>query len=418
MVRAPVRDDPRGMTSADSARPALRRDRERKLVLGVCAGIARVLDTDPAIVRGAAIVLGLFTGPLAVIAYVATAAVVPRDDGRMLLGGDPPDKHENILGWAAIAIACVLLLAAAPAFDAFWIERPLSGPLLAAALIAGVIVLARANRERTKADRTAATMAAAGAPPSAAATGPSPASEAPTEAVEASQAPTSALLPATRVMPGGGFRPPTDDDDTLVSPPPPPPPSKPRGRSVFLMVAGVLVAAAAVIVVLDVLGVYDLSATGVAVALGAGALTCGVAAAVAAGRRGAGATLAVGIVLALGAAGVAALGDQFEDGVGVKTIRPAAAVDIKPEYRQGVGVLELDLRETRLPDGVTPVKAELGFGEIQVRVAPDVRVESVGATDAGGDLDPRVVRAGGPAPVVRLDAHTDVGAVRVIRDGG
>jgi phage shock protein PspC (stress-responsive transcriptional regulator) len=403
------------MTSADTARPALRRERESKLLLGVCAGIARVLDADPAIVRGAAILLGLFTGPLAVIAYVATAAVVPRDDGRMLLGGDPPDKRENALGWAAIVLACILLLAAAPAFDAFWIDRPLSGPLLVAALIAGVIVLARANRERAKADRaadahgTTATMAAADAPPA----------DAPTEAGAASEAPTSSLLPATRVAPGGGFRPPADgDDDTLVSPPPPPPPPKPRGRSIFLMVAGVLVAAAAVIVVLDVLGAYDLSADGVAVALGAGALACGVAAAAGAGRRGTAATLATGIVLAISAAGVAALADELDDGVGVKTVRPASALDIKPEYRQGVGVLELDLRDTRLPDGVTPVKAELGFGEIQVRVAPDVRVQSVGETEAGGDLAPRGVREGDPPPVLRLDAHADAGAVRVIRDGG
>jgi len=187
---------------------------------------------------------------------------------------------------------------------------------------------------------------------------------------------------------------------------------------VFLVVAGVLVAAAAVIVVLDVLGAYDLSADGVAVALGAGALTCGVAAAIAAGRRGTGATLATGIVLALSAAGVAALADELDDGVGVKTVRPATAAAVAPEYRQGVGVLELDLRDTALPDGTTPVKAEIGFGEIQVRVAPDVRVESVGETEAGGDLDPRVVREGHPGPVLRLDAHADAGAVRVIRDAG
>jgi hypothetical protein len=184
------------------------------------------------------------------------------------------------------------------------------------------------------------------------------------------------------------------------------------------MVAGVLVGAAAVITVLDVLGAYDLSADGVAVALGAGALACGIAAAVGAGRRGTAATLATGIVLAISAAGVAALADELDDGVGVKTVRPASALDIKPEYRQGVGVLELDLRDTRLPDGVTPVKAELGFGEIQVRVAPDVRVQSVGETEAGGDLAPRVGRAGDPPPVLRLDAHADAGAVRVIRDGG
>ena len=123
-------------------------------------------------------------------------------------------------------------------------------------------------------------------------------------------------------------------------------------------------------------------------------------------------------MLAISAAGVAALGDKLDDGVGVKTVRPASVAQLQPEYRQGVGVLELDLRDTPLPDGTTPVKADLGFGEIQVRVAPDVRVDSVGDTDAGGDLDPRVIREGRAAPVLALDAHVDSGAVRVIRDGG
>jgi phage shock protein PspC (stress-responsive transcriptional regulator)/DNA-binding CsgD family transcriptional regulator len=78
-------------------RPTLRRDADRRLLLGVCAGIARVLDTDPVIVRAAWIVIGLFTGPLALIAYVAAAIIVPRDDGRMLLGGEPPDRRETVL---------------------------------------------------------------------------------------------------------------------------------------------------------------------------------------------------------------------------------------------------------------------------------------------------------------------------------
>jgi phage shock protein PspC (stress-responsive transcriptional regulator) len=406
-------------SSAETTRPALRRDGERKLLFGVCAGIARALDADPAIVRGVTILLGLLTGPLAIVAYVATAAVVPRDDGRMLLGGDPPDRRENRLGWVAVVIGCILLLAAAPAFDVFWIDEPLSTPLLAAALIIGVVVLARANRERGATapagpEMTAAT-AVADAPSEAAADADAeaPADDAPATAVTRSEAPT-ANLPAARVAPSGPrFTPPPAD--TAVNPRPAPEP--PRGRSVFLVVAGALVSAAAVIVVLQALGAYDLSATGVAIALGAGALVCGGAAAVFAGRRGTGATVAAGIVLALGAAGVAALDDKLDDGVGVATVRPVSTSAIAPEYRQGVGVLELDLRDIAFPAGVTPVKADLGWGLIEVHVPPDVRVESVGETVAGGDLAPQVVRKGRPAPVVLLDGHVDVGEVRVERHG-
>jgi hypothetical protein len=183
------------------------------------------------------------------------------------------------------------------------------------------------------------------------------------------------------------------------------------------MVTGALVAAAAAVVVLGTLGVVDVSAQTVAVLLAGGALVSGAAAAIAAGRRGTGATLATGIVLALAAAGVAAVGDQLDDGVGVRTVRPATATALAPEYRLGVGVLELDLRDTPLPAGTTTVKADLGAGEIQLRVPDDVRVESVGATEIGGDLAPRIRREGGSAPVLRVDAHVDAGAVRVLRDG-
>lgn len=383
--------------AAPAARPPLRRDGQRKMLLGVCAGIARTLDADPVLIRAVVIVIGLLAGPLAVIAYVATAVITPRDDGRMLLSGDPPDSRENWLGWVGVIVAACLLIASGPVFDGPWDGDPVAMPLLAVALIAGVVVLIRANRDRQAppvdaTTGTAMTADAAPADPVTAATAVTPPDQAPT-----------APLPAVRTYaPRGG--------DTAQHSPVPPPPSEPAGPSIFLPTAGAITGAAAIAVLIDALGIADLSATAVAVLLAVGALGAGAAAAFArTGMRGRVLTLVLAIVLALSGAATAALDEQFADGVGYRTIRPAIAADLEPEYRLGVGLLELDLRDTALPAGVTNVRAHVGAGDIQLRVAPDVQVVPVGDTSIDGRLEPEVETKDGAPPVLRIDADVDVG---------
>jgi phage shock protein PspC (stress-responsive transcriptional regulator) len=384
--------------AAPAARPPLRRDSQRRMLLGVCSGIARTLDADPVLIRAVVIVIGLLAGPLAVVAYVATAVITPRDDGRMLLSGQPPDSRENWLGWFGVIIAACMLIASGPVFDGFWDGDPVATPLLAVALIAGVVVLIRANRDRQTPTPDVTSMAA---PPATAPAAPA-AAAATAAAPTASQAPT-APLPAVRTYaPRGG--------DTAQHSPVAPEAPKPSGPSIFLPVAGVITGAAAVAVLIDALGIADLSATAVAVLLAVGALGAGCAAAFArTGMRGRVITLVLAIVLAVSAAGTAALDEQFDDGVGYHTIRPAIAADIQPEYRLGVGLLELDLRDTPLPAGVTNVRAHVGAGEIQLRVAPDVQVVPVGDTSIDGRLKPLVATKDGAPPVLRVDADVDVG---------
>jgi phage shock protein PspC (stress-responsive transcriptional regulator) len=418
-------------TPTATARPALRRDTDRQLLLGVGAGLARVLDADPAIVRAAWIVLGLFTGPLALIAYVAAAVIVPRDDGRMLLFGDPPDRREDVIGVAGVVVASIMLLASAPGFDVFWIDRPFSSPLLIAALVGGVVVLARANNERSREGKEP--QGASASESATAVVDPDPiVPDAPAETLVSFRVPGTGL-PAIRDDLGGprGPRgpevPPTIEQDAVPPTPPTPPtplpptPRPPRGPSVFLRFAGAVVAGAAVAVVLDAGGAVDLRASTVAVLLGAGALAAGVTAAVAAGRRGTGATLALGIVLAISAAGVAAIGPQLDDGVGYRDYRPTTPADIQPAYRLGLGFLQLDLTEAQLaPGSTTTVKADVGAGHIELRVPPTVRVEPVGDTSVNGQLAPTTTPAGGDgdAPIVRIDGHVDVGGpLDVVRRG-
>jgi phage shock protein PspC (stress-responsive transcriptional regulator) len=375
-----------------AARPPLRRDSQRRMLLGVCAGIARTLDADPVLIRAVVIVIGLLAGPLAVVAYVATAVITPRDDGRMLLAGDPPDSRENWLGWIGVVVAAVMLCTSGPVFDGFWDGDPVATPLLAIALIAGVVVLIRANRDRQA--------PAPDVPPMAAAPTATPTADA--EAPTSSQAPTTPLPAVRTYAPRAG--------DTAQHSPVAPAAPKPSGPSIFLPVAGVITGAAAVAVLIDALGIADLTAAAVAVLLALGALGAGCAAAFArTGMRGRVITLLLAIVLALSAAATAALDEQLDDGVGYRTIRPVLAADLQPEYRLGVGVLELDLRDTQLPDGVTNVKAEVGAGEIQLRVAPDVQVVPVGDTSISGRLNPEVKTKDGAPPVLRIDADIDVG---------
>jgi hypothetical protein len=301
----------------------------------------------------------------------------------MLLAGEPHDARESWLGWAGVVIAGCMLIASGPVFDGFWHGDRWATPLLAVALVIGVVVLLRANRDRQASDAA-------------------PASEAPTVAAPADQAPT-APLPAVRTYaPRAGAAP--------EHSPAAPAASKPSGPSIFLPVAGVLTAGAAVATVIDAAGIADLSAAAVAVLLAVGALVGGAAAAFApSGYRGRVATLLLAIVLAVGAAGTAALAKQLDHGVGYRHIRPALAVDLQPQYRLGVGLLELDLRDTELPDGVTNLKADVGAGEIQLRVAPDVRVVPVGDTSIDGRLAPEIQTKNGQPPTLRIDANVDVG---------
>jgi phage shock protein PspC (stress-responsive transcriptional regulator) len=65
------------MEHAASARRLYRSRDDRKLA-GVAGGLADYLSMDPTIVRVIWIVLGLTTGPVALVAYILFAMVVPK----------------------------------------------------------------------------------------------------------------------------------------------------------------------------------------------------------------------------------------------------------------------------------------------------------------------------------------------------
>src|SRR4051812_32046959 len=104
------------------------------------------------------------------------------------------------------------------------------------------------------------------------------------------------------------------------------------------------------------------------------------------------------MVLVLPLAVVSAADLDLRGGVGQAEYRPTSVKQLRPEYRLGMGQIDLDLRILEIPAGRTSVNVRVGFGEARVRVANDVCVATdahigVGAADLprrvddGADID-------------------------------
>ena len=69
----------------------LYRSRSDRMVWGVCAGLAKYFDTDPAIVR-VIMALSIFLGGLGIWAYIILAIVIPLEDSKTTEPKDSPKK--------------------------------------------------------------------------------------------------------------------------------------------------------------------------------------------------------------------------------------------------------------------------------------------------------------------------------------
>src|SRR4051794_1605449 len=129
------------------------------------------------------------------------------------------------------------------------------------------------------------------------------------------------------------------------------------------------------------------------------------------------------VVLVMPLAVVSAADIDLRGGVGERDIRPRTLADLEPQYRLGVGQMDLDLRALDLPAD-TRVNVKLGMGEARVRVPAGTCVVTdaqigVGAADipqrAGQGFDVSVDRGAAGARTLRLNADIGVGHLRIDR---
>jgi phage shock protein C len=57
----------------------LYRSHDERMLAGVAGGIANYLDVDPTFVRLAWVLAAVGTGPIAALAYIACAMIIPRE---------------------------------------------------------------------------------------------------------------------------------------------------------------------------------------------------------------------------------------------------------------------------------------------------------------------------------------------------
>ena len=134
--------------------------------------------------------------------------------------------------------------------------------------------------------------------------------------------------------------------------------------------------------------------------------------------------------LALGVGLVSAAGLDLGGGVGDREYRPGSAADVRDRYELGMGQLVVDLRDTSLPPGDTPVKLRVGMGQALLVVPRDVcvtaaaevgagHVDVLGRESDGVDVDfeeGREARTGASRVVVDADVGLGEFAVRHNRD--
>jgi phage shock protein PspC (stress-responsive transcriptional regulator)/predicted membrane protein len=372
ITETPIHDEapPRRLVRADDGR----------WLGGVCAGLGRYFDVNPLIYRIAFAALAL-AGGTGVLLYLAAWLVIPGERSEESVAVEALRRHRDhpwlLLGVGLLAFGALLTLSEAR----FW---PSTGNLWLAATLGGAALVwwHVSNRDRTPRTASSATETVPSADEAAPSTPPTPS-----------------------------------------SPPVPKPPARP---SLFAPVLGALLAAAGLFGLLAVLDVYDVD---LAVALAAGVAIVGVAIAIGAmTQRRVGGLVFLGLVM-LAAFGVAAMTPvSISSGVGEKQVQPETFAALQSSYELGMGELDVDLTSVTLPDGTTPVDANVGIGSLVITLPRNVALEIdaqagvgevnvLGLRDDGIDAHRTFSFAGSrpDAPVLELEADVGIGNIEVRR---
>jgi phage shock protein PspC (stress-responsive transcriptional regulator) len=374
-------------TTIDEAPPRrLVRVDEGRWLGGVAAGLGRYFDVNPLVYRIAFAALAL-AGGTGLLLYLAAYLVMPGEHDEDSIAVEALRGHRDH-PWLLVGVGLLVFGALFALSEArFW---PGTGNLWLTALLVGAALVWWHVSQRGESPRAAAIP------------------EAPPE-------PESPADP--------------DTETTAVQPPQRQqkqwkPPKKP---SLFAPVVGALLAAAGFFGLLAVLDVYDVD---LAVALASGVLLVGAAIAFGAmTQRRVGGLVFLGVLL-LGAFGIAAVTPvSISAGIGEKNEHPLTPAALDSTYELGMGSLELDLSDLKLPDGAArEVDARAGMGRIVITVpegfaleidahAGAGQVDVLGAQDDGFDAQ-RTISIPGPtpnAPLLDLEADIAMGDIDVQR---
>jgi len=132
------------------------------------------------------------------------------------------------------------------------------------------------------------------------------------------------------------------------------------------------------------------------------------------------------VVLVMPLAVVSSADIDLRGGVGEREFRPATVANLQPQYRLGVGHMDLDLTRLALPARTTQVNVSLGMGEARVRVPygtcvlTDAKI-GVGAADVPErvsqwidiSLEPDEPPADAPRRMLLVNADIGVGHLRI-----
>ena len=134
--------------------------------------------------------------------------------------------------------------------------------------------------------------------------------------------------------------------------------------------------------------------------------------------------IVVAVLVAAAAIAIATAFAWFDvslgDGVGDHSYAPAGLVDVKPEYKLGIGNLKIDLSSVRSP---ATVKASVGIGELRiivpdnVPVAVDATVKAGSISALGREDDGRNARVVTVAGRLHVTARVGAGHIDVVRAG-
>jgi phage shock protein PspC (stress-responsive transcriptional regulator) len=95
------------MESHDTPRRRLTRSRDDRIVAGVCGGVARYFDIDPAFVRIGAVALA-FVGGAGLLLYLAALLLMPSDEGEAVVS-TPTEGRNRVL--VIVGVGVLLLVA-------------------------------------------------------------------------------------------------------------------------------------------------------------------------------------------------------------------------------------------------------------------------------------------------------------------